>query len=136
MSDRVQTAVLWLQRIAQFIGLILTLLGGSQAADIAPEAFGGDGAAAGGNTLAGLALMFLTPAVSWAVKAAYSKTRGKQFTPVADLVAAEAAIVELELQLADNPVALTSLVGIRKAVADHFSQASKAAKPALTVDVK
>jgi hypothetical protein len=138
MSDKVQTAVLWFQRIAQFIGLLLTLLGGSQAADIAPAAFGGDGAAAGGNTLLGMALMFLTPAVGWAVKAVYGKTRGKQFTPVADLVKAEAAIVELELQLADNAAALTSLAGIRTAIADVFSKASKAAapKPALTVDVK
>ena len=128
MSDRVETAILWLKRIAQLIGVILTLLGGSQAADIAPAAFGGgDEVAAGGNTLAGIALMFLTPAVAWAVKLAYGKTRGQKFTPVADLVAGETAVVTLETQLADDTAAMDACKVLRKSLSNRFQNASKPA---------
>lgn len=131
MSDRVQTAIKWLQWIAQAIGVLLAILGGTQAADIAPAAFGGgDATAASGNTLAGVALMFLTPAVGWVVRTVYAKTRGKQFTPAADLIASETSVTQLELYLQEE------LPAIRQKIADTYSKASKAAKPVLTVDVK
>jgi hypothetical protein len=140
MPDRISAATLWpwAKLIIQLIGAVLALLGGSQAADIAPAAFAGDGEAAGTNSLVGMALMFLTPAVGWVVKAIYGKTRGKQFTPVADLISAEQSIVTLELHLAGRPTDLAALAELRKSVAVVFSTASKAtvAKPVLTVDVK
>lgn len=126
MSDRVQAAVKWIQYAVQILGFILTLLGGSQAANIAPAAFGGgDEVAAGGNTLAGLALMFLTPAVAWAVKLVYGKTRGQKYTPVADLIAGETAVVTLETQLAGREPDIVALKGIRKSLAEVFSMAGK-----------
>lgn len=135
MSDRMETAVLWLQRAMKLIGLLLTLLGGSQAANIAPAALEGDGAAAGGNTLIGLGLMMLTPAVDWVVRTVYSKTRGKQLTPVADLVAGETAVVTLETQLADDTSAMDACKVLRKSLSTRFQNAGQ--KPALlVVDVK
>lgn len=141
MSDRVQTAILWLQRIAQVIGVLLALLGGGQAAAVklAPEAYGSaeNITTAGENTLYGVLLMVLTPAVGWVVRTVYAKTRGKRGTPVADLVAGEAAVVTLETQLSGRAPDLAALAGLRKSLADVFAEANKPAPaPAPVVEAK
>lgn len=96
MSDRVQTAIKWLQWIAQAIGVILAILGGTQAADIAPAALGGGNeTAASGNTLAGIALTFLAPLIAKGVSMFWAWKRGKGATPVVDYLAALGMVASL-----------------------------------------
>lgn len=140
MPDRVQTAIKWLQWIAQAIGVILALIGGGQAVAVklAPEAYGSaeNVTTAGENTLAGVALMILTPAIGWVVRTVYAKTRGKRGTPVADLVAGEAAVVTLETQLAGRTADEAALAGLRKSLAEVFAEANKPVPPAPVVEAK
>ncbi len=110
MSDKVQTAIKWLQWIAQAIGVILAILGGSQAADIAPAAFGGGNeTAASVNTLAGMALAFLAPLIAKGVSLFWAWKRGKGETPVVDYLAALGMVASLREYLVSVPAATAPL---------------------------
>lgn len=134
MSDKVQTAILWLQRIAQIIGVLLALLGGGQTAAVklAPDSYGSaeNEEAANDNLLHGLALTVVAPVVAWGVRKGWELTRGKKAAPHLDLIAAEASVTQLELYLA------TPLPDIRQKIADTYSKASKKPTPPFVVEAK
>lgn len=110
MSDRVQTAIVWLKWILQTAGVLLTLLGGSQAANIAPQAFGGGNSeAASTNTLIGLAMTFLAPGIAKLVSAFWAWKRGKKATPLLDYGFALGCVANLREYLIEVPGAAAPL---------------------------
>jgi hypothetical protein len=137
MSDRVQTAIKWLQWIAQAVGILLALLGGGQqvAVKMAPETYGSAETqeAAGDNLLGGVLLTIGAPIIAWGVRKVWGVAKGKAGSPQMALIASEASLVQLELHLEGREPDQAAIKGLRRSVAEVYSQASK---PVLAVDVK
>jgi hypothetical protein len=120
MSDKVQTAIKWLQWIVQAIGVILALLGGGQAVAVklAPEAYGSaeNVSTAGENTLLGIALAFVTPLVAKVVSAVWAWKRGKRATPVLDYAFALGCVANLREYLTAVPASTAPLDSLKALV--------------------
>jgi len=116
-TDRVATIVLWLQRLAQLIGVVLALLGGGQAVQIAssPETYGSaeNINSSGTLTISGLLMTFLAPIVAKAVTWFVAWKAGKRATPVADYAAALVAWNVLNHYLASRPEAAAPLATLK-----------------------
>lgn len=120
MSDRLSTVVQWLKWIAQAIGVILTLIGGSQAVQIAnnPEAFSSPKniGTSGTLTVTGILTTVLAPGIAWAFKSFMAWKSGKGATPVIDYAAALVSLNVLAEYLKDKPAAVPHIDGLKTLV--------------------
>ena len=121
MSDRVQTVIAWLTWAAKIIGVILTLIGGGQAVQIAssPEAYGSaDNIGTSGTlTVAGILTTFLAPLIAKGVSAFWSWKRGRKATPVLDYGFALGCVANLREYLVGVPAATGPLDTLKELVA-------------------
>lgn len=132
MSDRVETALLWLKRISFVIGMLITALGGGGSAvqyKLSPGAFGDAGVATdtiAQYTLGGVAVMVIGPAIAWGLGKLYAWKSGRRATPLLDFGFALGSVANLEHYLASRPADLVALAGIRKSVVEVYSALDQA----------